>query len=426
LIVWSAARISKRIRRATESQREKESHVASIAHEVLGAMSVVQAFNREKIEQKRFARQNRSSIRAGVKTTRLEAKLFRIVSLASAASLCAVLFIGVRSVLAGTMTPGDLLVFVAYLRSVNRPLRQFSKLAAQTAKATTCGLRIAEILRIPAAIQDLPEATVAGRFRGEIEFAGVDFVYRDGTQALKDFSLVIPAGRRVAIVGRSGAGKSTMMKLLLRFYDPTRGQVRIDGMDLRRITVASLRDQIAVVQQETVLFGLTVTENIALGCERIDPSTVRQAAKAVGAHAFIKSLPEGYDTVLSERGTTLSGGQRQRIALARALLRDPSILILDEPVTGMDAESAGLAERTWMLDRGGLTTLVICHQLGSMDRFDQIVVLDGGRVAGAGTHAELLARCEAYAALYRAWRTEGAETAAEEEGDAYAAHRLAC
>lgn len=426
-IAWCTAHTSRRLRDVAESQREKESFVASIAHEVLGAIAVVQAFNREKIEAERFARQNRSSLRAGLRATRLEAKLFRIVSLSTAAAMCAVLFLGVRSVLSGAMTAGDLLVFVAYVRVVNKPLRKLSKLAGQTAKATTCGLRIAEILQIPPTIRDAPDALVARDVLGRIELQGVGFVYPDGTRALRDISLRIEPGRRVAVVGRSGAGKSTLMKLLLRFYDPSEGAICVDGTDIRRFTVASLRDQIAVVQQETILFGLTVAENIALGCEGADPESVQAAARQVGAHEFIMALPAGYDTTLSERGTTLSGGQRQRIALARALVRRSPILILDEPVSGLDAELALLAEEAWMTHGAGRTAIVICHHFYSMDRYDKIVVLDAGRVVDSGAHAQLLQGCATYADLYRAWLARsGKPGSSEEDLHAEQPHTVAC
>ncbi len=426
LIGWSTARISKRIRHVTKSQREKESFIASIAHEVLGAMMVVQAFNREKVEAQRFARQNRSSIRAGVRATRLEAKLFRIVSLSTATGLCAVLFLGVRSVLDGAMTPGDLLLFVAYVRAVNKPLRKLSKLASQTAKATTCGMRIVEILRIPPAIKDAPDAVATGELRGDIELANVSFAYPDGTPALSEVSVRIGAGERVAVVGRSGAGKSTLMKLLLRFYDADEGSVRFDGKDIRGYMVASLRDQIAIVQQDTVLFGLTISENIALGCDGADKEEIRAAAKAVGAHSFIRSLPEKYETRLSEKGTTLSGGQRQRIALARALLRRSPILLLDEPITGLDAASAERAESSWMVEETARTTVVICHDLSAMERFDRVFVLDRGRLIDTGTHELLVERCAVYGELHEAWRARSVRSELMEDADdAHESRRLA-
>ncbi len=426
LIAWSTVRISKRLRKVSANQREKESFVAAVAHEVLGAITAVQAFNRERIESQRFARQNRASIRAGLKATRLEAKLFRIVTLSSAVGMCAVLFLGVRSVLNDVMTAGDLLVFVAYVRAINKPLRKLSKLAGHVAKSTACGMRIAEILKIPPTIQDAPDAIVAERVRPKIELRGVGFTYPNGTLALQDLSLRIEPGERVAVVGRSGAGKTTVMKLLLRFYDPTEGAILLDDTEIPRFTITSLRNQIAVVQQDTVLFGLTIAENISLGSEETDAKAVRRAAEAVGAHSFIMGLPDGYDTNLSERGTTLSGGQRQRIALARALLRDAPILILDEPVNGLDAEVARLAESTWMAPDPARSVIVICHDYSLMDRYDRIVVLDCGRLLDVGTHMELLTRCESYRTLHESWVIRLQDTSTNEDGsDACEPQRLA-
>ncbi len=427
IAIWSAVNISKRIRHAAKSQREKESFVASIAHEVFGAIGVVQAFNRQKIELRRFARQNRSSIRAGVRTTKLESRLFRIVVLASATGVCMVLFVGVLDVLAGVMTAGDLLVFVAYVRSIGKPLRKMSKLASQTAKATVCGMRIAEMLNIKPAVKDGPDAISAEGIVGHIAVDNAGFTYPDGTPALHDVSFRIESGERVAVVGRSGAGKSTLMKLLLRFYDVSDGRIAFDDRDIREFTVASLRDQIAVVQQETVLFGLSIAENIAIGCESVDPIAVKKAAKQVGIHKFIRTLPQGYETKLAERGVTLSGGQRQRIALARALLRSAPILILDEPITGLDAESAQVLEDQVINNESRRTTLVICHDMSSMKQFDKIIVMDAGTAAAVGTHEELLDSCERYAKLYSTWFARSGTPGNSEGIDlAYESKRLAC
>ena len=399
LTFWAGSRISRQIRKATTQARERESEIASIAQDVLGALTIVQAFNRESIEQQRFARQNRSSIRAGVKTTRLEAKLDRIVALAAATTLCAILYAGVRSVLSGAMTAGDLLVFISYLKAVNKPMRKFAKLAGQVAKATACGSRIAEILDIHPSIQNLPNAVTLANAKGEIELDGIAFSYGESQPALHDVTLTIHAGERVALVGHTGAGKSTLIKLLLRFYDPNDGAVRLDGTDIREITLASLRGQVGWVHQDTLLFGMSVAENIALGDPEADIEAIHEVARRVEAAEFIEELPKGYNTVLGQGGFTLSGGQRQRLALARAMLRKPAILLLDEPATGLDERTRRSVEESWMAATNQATTIVICHRMRDMHRFDRILVLQHGRIVADGSHDALMRAGGDYASL---------------------------
>ena len=413
ITLWAGWRISRQIRHATKNQREKESVIASIAHDVLGAMSIVQAFNREPIEQKRFSRQERSSVRAGVKTTRLQSKLYRVVSVASAAAMCAILFVGVRSILEGTMTAGDLLVFISYLRSLNKPIRRLAKVTGQVAKATTCGQRVAEILELKTAVRDDTHARELTETRGGIKLTSVSFHYDNQAEALQDINLTIEPGQRVAIVGHTGAGKSTLARLLLRFYDPQTGTIEIDGQDVRTITLASLRRAIGWVHQETILFGMTVSENIALGCPEADEAAIREVAARVGATEFIESLPGGFEAVLGQSGSTVSGGQRQRIALARALLPKPAILLLDEPAAGLDAVSRGWVEQAWLSEQNQATTIVICHRLVDMERFDRIVVLRSGSIGQQGTHEELLAHEGDYAAMFSAGRGGGSAESME-------------
>ncbi len=393
--------IARAIQRATKQAREKESEVASIAHDVLGAMAIVQAFNREAIEQKRFTRENRSTVRAGVRSTRLESKLMRIVSLASAAALVGTLYVGAQGVLSHRITAGELLVFIAYLRMVTRPLREIAKIAGQAAKSTVCGQRIAELFAIQPAVTNKPGALELTHPRGDITFENVTFEYEPERPALRDVNLHVRAGERIAIVGPTGAGKSTLIKLLLRFHDPNLGRVCIDALDLRDVTTDSLRRCIGWVHQDTVLFGMSVADNITLGRPEADETLIRDVARRVHAHEFIDHLPQGLATVLGQNGVTLSGGQRQRLALARALLREPRILLLDEPATGLDARTRSIVEDAWLSPSNCATTIVICHRLHAMERFDRVVVMADGRIEAAGLHAELLASCSTYATLVR-------------------------
>jgi len=394
--------ISRRIRKAAKGQREKESLLAGIAHDVLGSMAVVQAYNREPIEQKRFSRQNRSSVRAGVKTTRLESKLYRIVSLGSACSLCAILYVGVSAVLDQRMTPGDLLVFISYLRALNKPIRNIAKLTSQTAKAASCGQRVADVFAIEPKIRNRRDAVALSRARGAICFENVSFSYEDGPPALRDVSLRIEPHQRVAIVGHTGAGKTTLFKLLLRFVESDQGAIRLDDYEIANLTLDSLRRQMGWVSQDTLLFGMSVADNIALANPDADPRAIRRVATCAHAHQFIESLQNGYDTVLGEKGASLSGGERQRLALARALLRDTPVLLLDEPATALDSITRSAVEQAWMSPANTATTLVICHRLVGMDRFDRVIMLDRGRVADMGAHRELIDRCPSYADLVNA------------------------
>ncbi len=408
--------VSRRIRSIARSQREKEGEVSNIAHDVLSAMPTIQAYNREAVEAERFGRYNRSTIRAGVKTTKLESRLYRLVSFNSAVTLSVILLVGVRAVLASQITAGDLLVIVAYWRGFSKPMRRVSKVASQIAKSTACGERVGELLDLKPSITDRHTATDLNQIDGRIRFEDVTFAYKAQTPpVLRGVDFEVTQGERIAVVGSSGAGKSTLIKLLLRFYDPDQGAVRIDGVDIRDITRSSLRHHIGWVQQETVLFGLTIAENIALGRVEASREMVADAARRVQAHGFIESLPDGYDTVLGQSGLTLSGGERQRIALARALLREPHILLLDEPATGLDARTRQVVTQCWMSDQNRATTIVICHRLRDMARFDRILVLDAGAVLAFDNHEALIRSCPEYANAHATEQGGSAESSYTQE-----------
>jgi len=392
LLSFSISRISSRIRDAARQSRSKEGQLASVASESLGLVALVQAFSRADKEAERFNFGNRSSLRAGLKAAKLEAALSRSVELILAAGTGLVLFVGARRALAGIITAGDLVVFVSYLRSLHKPLRSIASHASRMAKGVACGERIVSVLEREPAIVDAPDAVPAPEFSGEIAFDGVSFGYGDGPEVLKGISFEAKPGARIALVGESGAGKSTIAKLLLRLADPRHGSVRIDGRDVREFTLESLRNRIALVPQEALLFATSIRDNIAFGRLDATDEEIVAAARLANADEFIRRLPNGYDTVVGERGITLSGGERQRIAIARAAVRNAPILVLDEPMTGLDAQSEAAVREAMERLSVGRTTLLIAHRFTLVERADLILVLEGGRVAESGTAPELRAR----------------------------------
>ena len=309
---------------------------------------------------------------------------------------------GAFQVLKGRMLPGDLVLVVGYLTNMYKPIRQLAKLSTDFSKAMASAERISEILDIEPEIVDRPDALPAKGLRGEIVFRDVSFDYGDGRDVLRNVSFAVAPGQRLALVGVSGAGKSTIVSLILRLYEPQQGAILIDGRDIRQYRRASLRRHIGLVLQQSILFGATIRENIAYGKPRATSQEIEAAARAANADEFIRELEHGYDTVIGERGATLSGGQRQRIAIARALIRDAPILILDEPMTGLDGESEGKVREA--LDRltAGKTSVIVTHDLQSVADADQVLVLDGGSVVDRGTHAELVERSGRYRELYEA------------------------
>ena len=369
---------SHRIRDAARRQRRKEGKIAVVMTEGISAISVVKGFAREAHEEERFARQNSSSAEAGVVSTRLAAQMDRVVQVLLAVGTCIVLWYGVARVRSGAVSPGDLLIFTAYLTTLYKPIRKMSAMTSRIAKATASGERLLEILDIQPDITDPPGKTEPHAVTGHVALEGVTFGYPGQTPVLCHASLTISPGEVVALVGNSGAGKSSVGKLLMRFYDPQEGRLTLDGHDLRKVSLASLREQIAVVLQESVLFATSVRDNIAYGRLDATEAEILAAATAAGADAFIRRLPEGYDTLLGERGETLSGGQRQRIAIARAILRNAPILILDEPLTGLDAATARDLVGTLRAVSRGRTTLLIAHDAVSLTLADRVVMVEGG------------------------------------------------
>lgn len=387
-------RLSRRINTVSRNQRKAEGALASLATETLSAMRVVKAYSLEKRMQESFASSNQKSLKDGVKGKRLSAGLERKTDVLVGVATAIVLFVGAQRVLAGAMTPGDLVVFLTYLKAAFKPMRDVAKYTGRIAQAAASSDRIVDVLTLSPAISDRPGARTAERFRGDIEFRDVWLEYEPGQPVLKGFDLAVAAGQKVAVVGPSGAGKSSLANLLSRLCDPTHGVVAVDGRDLRDLTMASVRSQLAVVLQESVLFATSIRENIAFGLAAASPSQeqIEAAARLAGAHDFIERLPAGYDTVVGERGATLSGGERQRIAIARAAMRDAPIVILDEAMTGLDQETE--REVVSALDRltSGRTTLLITHDLDAALGAERVVWVEVGRVVDDGAPARVLAR----------------------------------
>jgi ATP-binding cassette, subfamily B, bacterial len=389
-----------RIKKASRAVRRKEGEVVNVLEEVLSSIRVVKAFAREDYEQKRFERESLKSVEASLAARSVKAKLPPLVEIIVACGTCLVLWYGARLVLTGALTSGGLLVFLLYLGKMYKPMRELSKMTDTISKAQIGWERIREVLENETQVRDLPRAKRAPRFKGKIEFDHVNFSYNDGRAVLEDVSLNIRPGQLAALVGPTGAGKTTIISLLPRFYDLTSGQIRIDGTDIRNFKSKSLRQQISFVLQETLLFRATVAQNIAYGKPEATHDEIVAAAKMANAHEFIEEMAEGYDTMVGERGVTLSGGQRQRLTIARAIIRDAPILILDEPSAGLDAESEKLVFDALGNLMTGRTSIVIAHRLATVRRADVIFVIDGGRMVEQGTHEELLDKGGLYAHLY--------------------------
>lgn len=392
VVGYALMTLYRRIKFSTRRQRAREGAVASRIHDALTALHLVRAFARERHEQERFDFESTHLLEEGVQAARLEAAASRAIEIISAAGLCAVVLVGAMQVISDRLLPGELLIFTAYLNSMYKPLRVLARISTQYSKAMASAERITEIFSIEPETRDDHQGKRVETFRGEIVFDNVSFDYGDGKGVLRNVSFTIEAGQRVALVGASGAGKSTIASLLLRFYEPQAGEIRIDGLTLREYDRESLRNQIGVVLQDSILFGASVRENIAYGKPHATDAEIEAAARQAHAHDFIAELTDGYETILGERGSTLSGGQRQRLCLARALLKRPSILLLDEPTSAVDAESSALIQQTVQRRLAGKTILLISHQFAGIETFDQILVLKNGEVVERGSHVQLLAR----------------------------------
>lgn len=383
--------LNRQIRLSARSQRKQEGKVMSRLSEVLSSIALVQAFGREDYEHERFAAESAQSLEAGLKNARSAAAVSKAIGLFTALGTAGTVLVGAMLALKGLLTPGDLLVFVAYINNLYRPIKDLGKIWAKFSRARASAERIGDVFAIEPEIQDFPDAIEAPQLRGEIAFDHVTFGYDQGARILDDVSLSIRAGERVALIGASGAGKSTLVSLLLRLYEPQGGAIRIDGRNLAAYTRESLRREIGIVLQDTILFGASIRENIAYGKPDATLDEIEQAARLAHADEFIMQLTDGYDSLVGERGCMLSGGQRQRICLARALLKQPSILILDEPTSAVDPESAVAIDRALNEIHSSKTQLVIGHQFSTFAKFDRVLALKGGKLVEVDAKDKLMA-----------------------------------
>ncbi len=391
--------LNQRVKASARDQRRYEGRMTSRLNEVLSSIALVQAFGRQSHEEARFQAEIEAHYESGIRSARTAGAITKAIAVVCAAGTAATVLLGAQQVLAGRLTPGELLIFLAYVGNLFKPVRDLGKLSAKFSRAAVSAQRVNEILETEPEIDDAPDAIDIGQPAGEIVFEDVCFAYAQGRPVLDRFSLRIAAGEHVALVGSSGSGKSTLLALLLRLYEPSSGRILIDGIDIRRFTRASLRRAIGIVPQDNMLFAVSVRENIAYGQPQASLDEIEQAARNARAHEFIVDLPDGYDTELGERGSNLSGGQRQRLCLARALVKAPAILVMDEATASVDAVSARLIHEAVARVHRNRTLIEISHEYADMAAYDRILVLQDGRLVESGAHEALLQARGPYLAL---------------------------